>query len=339
MAKFAATVAVALSLLPRCAAAATSVEDFYKSHTLFLQVGSSPGGFYDVTARLVARYIVNYIPGHPRIVLQQVPGGGSLLLANQFGNTTPRDGSVFGIFNDGMPTTPLTDPPAAHFDARNFNYIGSPTREAHILLAWKNSPVKTYDGIFKKELIVGASSPGASVYDFPLLTNALIGTKFKIVTGYEGGPSTKIAMSRGEINAEAGIALGSYQTDFVDEVKNGDVQIIAAFGMEKNPELQNVPLLPVGSKEDAELFRIMYARQNYGRLFLMPPGVPADRVAAMRTAFDETMKDPTFRADAKKAFMELQPVEGVELTKMTAELYQTPPAMLEKLQHLLHPKP
>jgi tripartite-type tricarboxylate transporter receptor subunit TctC len=213
MAKLAATIVAALSLLP-CCAAADPVEDFYKSHTLFLQVGSSPGGFYDVTARLVARYIVNYIPGRPHIVVQQVPGGGSLVLANQFGNTTPRDGSVFGVFNDGMPTTPLTDPTAAHFESRKFNYIGSPTREAHILLAWKNSPVKTYDDIFKKELIVGASSPGAAVYDFPLLTNALIGTKFKIVTGYEGGPSTKIAMSRGEINGEAGIALGSYQTDF-----------------------------------------------------------------------------------------------------------------------------
>jgi hypothetical protein len=109
--------------------------------------------------------------------------------------------------------------------------------------------------------------------------------------------------------------------------------------MEKNPELQSVPLLPVGSKDDAELFRIMYARQKYGRLFLMPPGVPVDRIAAMRTAFEDTMKDPAFRADAKKAFMDLRPVEGVELTKMTEELYQTPPALLEKLQHLLHPQP
>lgn len=330
---------ICVALRANGAVAADPVADFYRGRTVYLEIGSSPGGVYDVTGRLVARHIGQYIPGRPRIVVQDVPGGGSLALANQFGNTTARDGSVFGVFNDGMPTTPLTDPKAAHFDPRQFNYLGSPTREAHILIVWRNSPVQTYADLFKKELIVGATSPGAAPYDFPFLTNALIGTKFKIVTGYEGGAATKLAMSRGEINGEAGLAWGSYKTDYVSEIKAHDVKILAAFGMKKNPALVDTPLLPVGTtKESRELFQIMYARQDYGRLFLTPPGVPAARVAALRAAFDAVMRDPQFQAEAKGAFIDLAPVSGVALADLTARLYRTPPAVVRRLQALMRPK-
>jgi tripartite-type tricarboxylate transporter receptor subunit TctC len=320
------------------AQAADTVADFYRGHNLYLEIGSSPGGIYDVTGRIVAQYLGKYIPGQPKIIVEDVPGGGSLVLANQFGNTTPRDGSVLGIFNDGMPTTPLTDPSATHFDPRTFIYIGSPTREAHVLIVWRNSPVQTYADLFKRPLIIGATSPGAAPYDFPFLANALIGTKFDIVTGYEGGFTTKVAMQRGEINGEAGLAWGSYKTDFVNERADHDVKILAAFGMKKNPELMDVPLLPLGSAQDQQLFRIMYARQDYGRLFLLPPGVPGDRVAALRDAFVKTMNDPQFKAAAERALIDPEPVTGEELQKLTEQLYQTPASIIRRLQQLMRPK-
>ena len=326
--------AIFLGMIGACAA--DPVADFYKGRTIFLQVGSTPGGIYDVVGRLVARFIPKYIPGEPKIVVQNVPGGGSLQLANQFNAIAARDGTVFGVFNNGMPTTPLTDPDAAKFDARKFRYIGSTNREAHILIVWNNSPVQTYEELFTKELIVGATSPGAAPYDFPLLTNTLIGTKFKIVKGYLGGPETQLAMRRGEINGNAGVALASYKTDYADAIKNHEVKIVAAFGMKKHPELQDIPLFPVGkTDEERQLFQLMYARQDYGRVFATPPDVPDDRLAALRIAFAATMKDKDFLAEGAKSSVDIDAVSGEELTELTNKLYATPASIIARMRAVM----
>jgi tripartite-type tricarboxylate transporter receptor subunit TctC len=317
------------------AQAQDKVADFYHGKTVLLQVGSSPGGIYDVVGRMVARHIGKYIPGEPKIVVQDVPGGGSLQLANQFAAVAPRDGTVFGVFNNGMPTTPLTSPGAAKFSARAFRYIGSTNREAHILIVWKDAPVHTMEDLFKTEVVVGATSPGAAPYDFPLLTNTLIGTKFKIVKGYRGGPETQLAMRRGEIQGNAGVAWASYKVDYADAIKNHDTRIVAAFGMKKYHDLQDVPLLPTGKTEaDRQLFELMYARQNYGRVFATPPEVPDDRLAALRGAFVKTMKDPEFLAEAKKSMVEIEPVSGEELTELTNRLYDTPQSVIDRMRSI-----
>jgi tripartite-type tricarboxylate transporter receptor subunit TctC len=324
-----------LILTGALAQAQDKVADFYRGKTVFLQVGSSPGGIYDIVGRMVSRHIGQYIPGEPRIVVQNVPGGGSLQLANQFAAIAPRDGTMFGVFNNGMPTTPLTDPSAAKFNARAFRYIGSTNREAHILIVWKDAPVRTMEDLFKTELITGATSPGAAPYDFPLLTNTLVGTKFKIVKGYQGGPETKLAMQRGEIHANAGIAWASYKTDYADTIQSKDTRVVAAFGMKKHPELQDVPLLPTGGNDaDRQLFELMYARQNYGRVFATPPEVPDDRFAALRDAFVKTMKDKEFLAEAQKSQVEIDPVSSEELTALTNRLYDTPKAVIDRMQSI-----
>lgn len=318
------------------AGAADSAADFYKGRNVFLQIGSGSGGIYDIVGRLFARHMGKYIPGNPKLVPQNVPGGGSLNLANQFGNTAARDGSVFGVFNNGMATTPLFSPKAAHYDPRKFKFLGSPSREAHILVVWHTSPVQTMEQLFKQELVVGATSPGAAPYDFPLLTNRLIGTKFKIVKGYPGGPATQLAMRRGEIQGNAGLALGSYKTDYIDAVKAHEVKIVAAFGMKKNRELTDVPLLPIGdTDDDHKLFQMMYGRQDYGRPFATPPDVPDDRVKVLRAAFVATLKDPEFLAEAQRAKVEIDPVSGEELTELTEHLYQVSPQLVAHMQALL----
>ncbi len=313
--------------------------EFYKGKTVFMLIGSAVGGVYDIVGRIAARHMGKFIPGEPKIVPQNVPGGGSLALANQFASITPRDGTAIGIFNNGMPTTPLLDPQAGHFDARKFQYLGSPSRETHILVVWRDAPTKSFDDLFTKELILGATSPGAAPYDFPLLTNALIGTKFKIVTGYPGGQETQLAMRRGEIQGNAGVALGSYRTDYQDAARDGDVRIVASFGMRPRPEfpeLKDIPIFPTGKNdEEKRLFELMYARQDFGRPFAVPEGAPAARVAALREAFVKTINDPDFRADMARAGADIDPVSGEELDTLTQRLYATPPATVDRMRAIM----
>lgn len=336
----AAIVALAALLLSAPCRAADQVGDFYSGKTVFLQIGSGVGGAYDIMGRLVARYIGKYIPGNPKIVAQNVPGGGSLPLANQFGNTTPRDGTYFGVFNDGMPMTPLLSPAAAHFDPRQFNFIGSPFREAEVLVVWHTAPVKTLEDVFTKELIVGATSPGAAPYDFPLLTNAILGTKNKIVTGYQSSTDTKLAMERGEVQGIAGLSLNSTRTEYAEVIASKLLNIIAAYGIKKHPALADVPLFPLGkTEEDRQIFELLYARESYGMPFAMPPDVPPERVAALLQAFEATMRDPDFRADAKNLHVDIDPVAAAELATLTSDLYETPQAVVTRARQLLASSP
>lgn len=320
--------------------AADQVADFYKGKTVFLQIGSGVGGAYDITGRVVARYIGKYIPGNPTIVAQNVPGGGSLPLANQFGNTTPRDGTYFGVFNDGMPTTPLLSPSAAHFDPRKFLFLGAPFREGEVLVVWHTAPVKTLDDVFTEELIVGATSPGAAPYDFPLLTNAILGTKNKIVTGYLSSSDTKLAMQRGEVQAIAGLSLNSTKTEYAELIRSKELNIVAAYGITKHPALADVPLFPLGkTEEDHQIFKLLYARESYGMPFATPPDVPPERVKALREAFEATMRDPDFLADAKNLNLDIAPVSAAELTDLTSDLFKTPQAVVTRAQQLLASSP
>ncbi len=331
---FAATLALVLALAP--ARAQDAAADFYRGKTILMQIGSQAGGIYDIVGRLVARHMGKYISGEPRINIQNVPGGGSLQLANQFGNITPRDGSVFGVFGNGMPTTPLFDPKVAKFDPKLFEYIGSTSREAHVLTAWRGAPVQKMEDVFTKELVLGATSPGAAFLDFPLLSNALIGTKFRIVKGYPGGTEIQLAMRRGELQGAAGVALGSIKAELSEAYRSGDLTIIAAHGMKKHRELLDIPLLPVGkTQEDRQIFELMYARQDYGRIFAAPQSVPRERVQALRNAFQATLQDPDFRAEAARAGVDVDPVAGEELAALTLRLHQVPEAVLERARALI----
>jgi hypothetical protein len=320
---------------------ADPVADFYHGKTVFLQIGSGAGGVYDIMGRLAARYIGKYIPGNPTVVPQNVPGGGSLPLSNQFGNTTPRDGTYFGVFNNGMPMTPLLSPTAAHFDPRQFHFLGSPFREGEVLVVWHTAPVKTLADLFTKELVVGATSPGAAPYDFPLLTNIILGTKNKIVTGYQSSTETLLAMQRGEVYGIAGLSWNSTKTEYAEVIRNKEMNILAAYGMKNQPPLTpDIPMLPLGdTEEDHQIFQLLYARESYGMPFATPPGVPSERVAALKVAFEAMMHDPGFLADAKKLNIDIDPVPAAELGDLTVKLFQTPPAVVARAQQLLASSP
>jgi tripartite-type tricarboxylate transporter receptor subunit TctC len=314
------------------AIAADSVADFYKGKSVFLQIGSGVGGNYDTMGRLFARYMSKYIPGNPNIVAQNVPG---LQLANQFANTTPRDGTYFGVFTNGMPTVPLIDPQAGHYDTRKFFFLGSPNRQNQALGVWRTAKAKTIDDLFKKETIIGATAPGFASFDYPRLANVVLDSKFKIIPGYQGMGDIKVAMQQGEVDGTF-VSLSNVKTDFADAIGKKDFMLIAAFGMKQSPNFVGVPLMPLGdSVEDHQLFALMYARQDYGTPFLTPPDVPPDREAALRRAFEATMQDAGFLDEAQKLRIDVDPVSGSELSQLTDRLYETPPAVISRIRSIL----
>lgn len=320
--------------------AAESVEDFYKSKkAVTLQIGAGTAGDgYDLYGRLVAHHIVKYIPGHPSIVVQNVPSGpGGLRVANQFGSTTVKDGSVFGMFVAGMPTTPLLSPGMVSYDPRQFGFIGSPNREVQVLVVSGKAPIKTVDDVLHTEVIAGASSPGAGVWDYPRMSNALLGTKFKIIAGYTSPRDTALAIERGEVEAMAGINWTAAKAFFSEKFASGELRLLAQYGFMNIPELQHIPLFPTGSDQSLHpYFRILYARQDYGRPLAFPAGVPTERVAAFRQAFEATVADPEFLAEAARSKLDINPVLGGELQQLTEDIYKTPAEVLSRMQLLLN---
>jgi tripartite-type tricarboxylate transporter receptor subunit TctC len=317
-------------------ALAESAMDFYKGKRIYLKIGSQTGGGYDTIGRAIARYMDKHIPGNPKIIVQNIPGGGSLRMMNQIYNTGKKDGSEFGLGSSGMPTTPLLNPKAAKFDPQKLLWIGSPTQIVEILMVSDKSTVQTLEDIYTKELIIGATSPGSATLDFPYITNAISGTKFKIVAGYKGAGGVGLAMQRGEVFGIAGFALASLNSSRWKSLKEkGVVKILAQFGFKRSKRLPDVPLFKLPDNEaDLQIIRILYSRMQYGRPFFVIPGVPSDRVAALRSAFAATMKDKGFLDQADKLKLFIDPSTPEELAALTKQLYSTPKSVVERLVDL-----
>ncbi|MGH6768963.1 MAG: Bug family tripartite tricarboxylate transporter substrate binding protein [Xanthobacteraceae bacterium] len=334
-----ATFAAATLLMGCPASAQDSIADFYRGKTVTLQIGSEPGGGYDLVGRAVARHIGKHIPGNPTVIVQNVPGGGSLRLANQIFNTGAKDGTLFALASNGMPTTPLLIPSAAHFNPLQFNWLGSTSRETEIMVVWHKAPVKKLDDVFTTEMIVGASAPGSATWDFPFVLNQLLGTKFKIVTGYRGATQIKLAMQRGEVHSNVALAWGSARTQYADVLRTKELIVMGKYSETPDPALAKVPIMRKGkTAEDRQILDILYSRESYGRPFFTPPGVPADRVAALRRAFAATMKDTDFQKDAAKRRIEVEPVTGDQLAALTRNLMEIPPGVVARARKLLSPK-
>jgi tripartite-type tricarboxylate transporter receptor subunit TctC len=329
--------AFALPLAALPASAQDDVAGFYRSKGLTLQVGGEAGGAYDLVGRLVARYLGKYVPGEPSVVVQNVPVGGGVQLLNQFESVAPRDGSVIGTALASAPLAALLTPQVAHFDPRKFSWIGGAGAEIITVAVSDKSPVQTLDQLYRKELIVGATSPGAASVDYPVAANAILGTKFKLVQGYNGaGVVVKIAMPAGEVDGCAAIVAAALKSQFQPELKSGKIRVLAQWGFTKDPDFPDAPLFPTGKTEaDHQLFEILYARQDYGRPFFTPPDVPAARLTALRTAFERVFKDATFLDEVRKQNLDLDYVPGSTLTSMTDRVMGSPPEVVERIHAVL----
>lgn len=313
-------------------AAAQSPAEFYKGRNVTLVIGYAAGGGYDVYARLLARHIYRHIPGNPTITPQNMNGAGSLKAATWLSEAAPRDGSVFGTFGRGIPLAPLLD--GVKFDATKLTWIGSITEDVSLCLSWYKSPIKTWDDMLRKQFTVGGEGSTSDPDVFALLIKNTFDAKIKLVTGYPGTKDIGLAMRRGEVDGMCGISYSTVKSGYADDLKNKHINILVQAALHKDPDLPDVPLLiDLAKPEQKQVLTLVLAPQAMARPYAAPPGIPADRAAALRAAFDATMTDKQFLADADKLHLDVGPTRGADLEKLVAQLYATPKDIVEKTKH------
>jgi tripartite-type tricarboxylate transporter receptor subunit TctC len=312
---------------------------FYKGKVVRLLVGIGVGSGYDINARLVARYLPKYIPGNPTVIVQNQPGAGSLSMTNQLYAGGPFDGTAIGASFNGLPTTPLLQPAGARFEAVKLNWVGSTNRETQAMYVWHTAPIEKLGDLTTTEMIVGAQAPGSTQYDYPKLAEKLFGWRFKVITGYEATPKIHLAMERGEVHG----TWANWSTlKAISEqwIKDKKIRILAQWALRKHPEMPDVPLILDQAKtpEQKQSLDLALARLEFGRPFFMPPNVPAERVNAIRRAFDAVMKDKEFRDEADKLKIEIDPLGGEQVAALIEQIYKTPAATVERVRDAMAPK-
>jgi tripartite-type tricarboxylate transporter receptor subunit TctC len=327
------------ALLVAAPAFAQDAATFFKGKTLRLIVGVGVGSGYDINARLLARHMAAHIPGNPSIIVQNQPGAGSLTMTNSMYINGPFDGTVIGASFNGMPTTPLLQPSGARFDATKLIYLGSTNRETQVLYIWHDTPAQKLEDAKTTEIVMGAQAPGSTQYDYPVLLNRLFGYKFKVITGYESTPKIHLAMERGEVQGTIAnwSTLKAIGSAWLSDKK---VRVISQWALQKNAEIGDVPLILDIARNDADKQALLLAiaRLEYGRPFFLPPGVPADRVEALRRAFDVTIKDPAFREEAEKTKIDLDALTGEEVQKLVEQVSHTPADVVARVREAMASK-
>jgi tripartite-type tricarboxylate transporter receptor subunit TctC len=323
---------IAAALIAGPSQAEESVESFYSRNQITLIVSTAAGGGVDAYSRLLGRHLGKHVPGNPRVVVQNMPGAAGLKAAHYLYNIAAKDGSVIGHVQRGVLIEPLFGKSEINFDATKVSWIGSLNTEWAIGIAGGKSGLASLDDAFRKEFPVAAEGPTASDYIYTSVLNSVLGTKFKIVSGYSGKPEEVLAVERGEVAGLIGWAASSAQALVQQKIDAGDLKVIASFAPERRPGFENVPTVYEFAKtdEDRQVLDFMFGPQVLGRPHFAPPGVPADRLAALRRAFDETMKDEAFREDARKSGMDLDPFSGQEIEARIRALYATPKAIIER---------
>jgi tripartite-type tricarboxylate transporter receptor subunit TctC len=314
-----------------CAGSAAQADDevaaFYAGKAVNMMVGTSPGGGVDLIGRLVARHLQNHIPGKPTIVVQNVPGAGGNQMANHLFASAARDGTVIGAPLNGMPTGPLLTPKVSRFDPTQFTWIGSMYRSNNVAYVWHKSPVQSLEELKTKEAIVGTSGPGSGSNDLSILARDVLGLKYRIVRGYKSGTEINIAMERGEVHAQI-VGWDSLKAQRPEWVRDKTITIIGHFSLEDPPELRPFARIVdlARTESDRQALRLVLARQAHGRPYFLPPGVPAARAAALRRAFDATMRDPAFIAEAAAMKVDVDPMTGEAVQALVDQVHRTTPA-------------
>ncbi|MCC6890382.1 MAG: hypothetical protein IT536_17800 [Hyphomicrobiales bacterium] len=320
------------------AAAAQTPAEFYKGKTVDMMIGYSVGGGYDVYARLIARHLGQHIPGNPTVTPKNMEGAGSLRLANWLYNVGNRQGTVIGTIGRGTGFDPLLGNKAAQFDGNKFNWIGSANDEVSVCVVWNDrTKITKFEDLLTIPLNVGGTGAAADTDQFPRIINGVLGTRMKIITGYPGGNDVNLAMERGEVDGRCGWSWSSVIATRASWLRDKKISVLMQLSLQKHPDLPHVPLITELAKTDEQraILRLIFARQALGRPYLAPPGIPADRLAALRKGFMDTMKDKTFLAEAEKAQLEITPISGEDVQRLVEEIYQTPPEIVKKAADIL----
>lgn len=333
---------IALAILAGLAgnpAAAQSPAEFFKGKTINLYIGFSVGGAYDLYARTLAHHMGKHIPGNPTIIPQNMAGAGSLRVANFIYTAAPKDGTAFATMGRGAAFGPLFGQTGAAFDARKYTWMGSANDEVSLCAAWHSSGITTFEDLFTKELIIGASGPTDETAAVPRVINGVLGTKMRVITGYPGSSEMNLAMERGETAGRCGLSWSSAKVGMQSWLEEKKLRLLVQVSLSRHPELAHVPLIMDFAKTDEQrqILKIFVARQVMGRPFFAPPDLPKDRADTLRRAFMATLQDPDFLADAEKAKLEITPVSGERVETIVNEVYATPPDIVKKAAEFVAP--
>lgn len=317
-------------------AQAQSSGDVYKDKQIRFVIHSKSGGDYDVWGRLVTRHMTKHIPGNPAIVPTNMPGGGGIIAANFLFNTAPRDGLTFGIIGRNLPFQALTKVDNIRFDPLKFNWIGSPELTNRVCAVTANSPAKIAKEVFEKEVLMGGAGAGTAVSTVPILLNRMLGSKFKLVEGYGSSTDVVLAMERNEIHGVCQ-SVSSFERSKPGWIEAG--KMILLFNMEKT-RMKAYPSVPsihefAKTEEHRQILTLFSSSVEFGRPFVAPPEVPADRVEILRKAFVAALKEPELHKEAEKLQLDIAIIDGEELTGLIKDMMATPVAQIEKMEAFL----
>lgn len=314
-----------------------SLARFFKDKTVTIGVGSSSGGGLDTFGRLMSRHLGRHIPGNPSVIVSNLPGAGGNVLANNLYTLAPKDGTFMGITFPSVIIDPLLNASHRGYDPTKFNYLGNANPEVLVCLLRQDAPVKNLADIQSNELIIGATAPGSTTADFPMIAKGLLGAKFRIVSGYQGSREVTLAIEKGEVQGVCGLGWSTVRVQYADMLEGK--MFARVFAQEDNkghPQLNaaGVPLMKSLAKtpEDQQALEMFYSQNAFSRPFILPPGVPAERVAALRKIFMETIADPELQADAAKMKIDAEPTSGEELQKIIASIYAAPAPIVERVR-------
>jgi len=326
-----------------CGARAETATEFFRGKTITFLVGAASAGAYDVATRAVANHMPRHIPGYPKMVVQNMPGAASLTMTNYLYNRAPRDGTFIGMPNNSIPLEARLqvmsrDGGAVQFDLAKFNWIGTPTQDPQALFVWHTTRAKTIFEARNDKISLGSTATGADNFTLPTILNKIIGTNFGIVTGYQGQSDIFLAIERGESQGNStswsNIVIGK-----PDWLKERKIRVLLQFGAQRMAALPDIPTAIEAAETDdiREMFRFYSFKFQIARPVLAPPGVPDDRVQALQDAFDITMKDPLFLAEAAKIGFVVEPLRGIEIRSLIARMEETPQSVTDRLKHILAP--
>jgi tripartite-type tricarboxylate transporter receptor subunit TctC len=317
-------------------AAQDDAAKFYRGRTVQAIVGYTPGSTFELYLRVLTRHLGKHVPGNPNIVVQHMPGAGSLKATNYLAAVAPKDGSVFGMPNPVNTIEPLIDPKNSRFDPRTFIWLGSLNTEISTCGFWAKD-LRAFDDLKKREIVAGSTGPASGSTIDARVLGALTGIKFKVVTGYASLGDIRLASERGETDGFCGLLVSALKTDYWEQYKAGRLAVPVQMGLSKHPEFANIPNAYelVKNEEDRQLFRLIFGPWSYGRPLFMPPGTDPARVAVMRAALTAVAKDPAYMAETQKLNMEIQPTGPEAITKLVDQLLQTPAPVVERARQVL----
>ena len=335
-------IAGALGLaLAATTAAADPVADFYKGKQIKFIIRAGVGGTYDLYARLLGRYMVRHIPGNPTILPVNMSGGGGIKAAMYVAEVAPKDGTILTIVSQGRAADQgLGLNPSFQADLRSFNWIGNLSSAGQVVVAWHTSPVKTLQEAMRREMVMGTTGVGSVAVQLAAVLNNVVGAKFKLVVGYPDGNDVNLAMERGEVEGRSSSPWPSFNAATPQYVRDKLIIPLVQAGLQKEPELPDVPLLRelATAPDQQQILDFMTRAGAIGRPVATTSGVPADRIAALRTAFDETLRDPDFVAEAARERLEIRAMSGAELAELIRNVIETPAGVREKVKLAIQPQ-